>query len=93
MKTNGFTLIELIVVVAILAILAAIGIPYYKEYRLFNYNLIKKKKIEIIYVDIVVGNYHLDMLSEIVEQFPSGCANIDEIKGVLVFYDISNCYQ
>ena len=32
MKTNGFTLIELIVVVAILAILAAIGIPYYKEY-------------------------------------------------------------
>jgi len=31
-RNNGFTLIELIVVVAILAILAAIGIPYYKEY-------------------------------------------------------------
>jgi hypothetical protein len=67
--------------------------PYYKEYKIFNYDLILKKKIEIIYVDIVLGNYHLDMLSEIVEQFPSGCANIGKIEGVLVFYDISNCYQ
>ena len=67
--------------------------PYYKEYMIFTYDLILKKKIEIIYVDIVLGDYHFDMLSKILELFPSGCSKIDKIEGVLVSYDISNCYQ
>ena len=67
--------------------------PYYKEYMTFNYNLILKKKIEIIYVDIVIGDYYFNMLSEILELFPSGCSKIGKIEGVLASYDISECYQ
>jgi hypothetical protein len=67
--------------------------PYYDEYFKFNYNLILKKKIEIIYVDKAIGEYHLNMFNKMLKLFPSGCANTEKTEDVLVSYDMSNCYQ
>ena len=67
--------------------------PYYDEYFKFNYNLILKKKIEIIYVDKAIGEYHLNMFNKMLKLFPSECANTEKTEDVLVSYDMSNCYQ
>ena len=66
--------------------------PFYYEYLIFNYNLILKNKIEIIVMDKKLGKYHFDLFGEIMNKFPSGCANINESNKMLITYDITNCH-
>jgi len=65
--------------------------PYYKEYLKFNYNLLLKKKIEIIYIDVDVGDYHLKLFNEILEFFPPKCAKINKIEEIIITYNITDC--
>lgn len=67
--------------------------PYYNDYLVFNYNILKKKKIEVIYIDKKLGNYHLDLFNEILKKFPNNCKNISIIQDLLIKYDISACYN
>ena len=62
--------------------------PYYKNYLLFNYDKIIKNKIEIIYIDISLGKYQLDLFEEIFKKLPKDCANFNKIEDVLYKFDI-----
>ena len=64
----------------------------YDEYLLFNYNIILKNKIEVIYIDSNLGKYHLDLFNKIFEKFPMECSNMNIIEDVLFKFDISSCY-
>mgnify|MGYP001326473303 CR=1 FL=1 len=66
--------------------------PYYKDYLFFNSNILKKKKIEIIYIEKKLGNYHLDLFNEIMKDFPANCKQISNIQDLLIKYDISKCH-
>ncbi len=66
--------------------------PFYEEYVLFNYQIILKNKIEIIYIDSKLGKYPLDLLNEVFTKFPNDCANMNKIEDVLFKFDISSCY-
>ena len=67
--------------------------PYYRDYLVFNSNILEKKKIEVIYIDKKLGNYHLDLLNEMLKKFPNNCKNISIIQDLLIKYDISACYN
>jgi len=67
--------------------------PYYKNYLLFNYDKIIKNKIEIIYIDISLGKYQLDLFEEIFKKLPTDCADFNKIEDVLYKFDISSCYN
>ena len=66
---------------------------YYYQYLLFNYNLIIKNKIEVIYIDTNLGDYQIELYDEILKKFSPGCSNFNEIDEILYKYDISSCYN
>ena len=66
---------------------------YYKDYLQFNYNLILRKKIDKIYIEVEIGEYYTNMTEEILNFFPSNCSKTEEIEDVLIVYDISNCFK
>lgn len=66
---------------------------YYENYLNFNYQIITKKNIEVIYVDMDIINYQKELLNDILNFLPSNCAKIYNIKDIILAYDISNCYR
>ncbi len=66
--------------------------PFYDDYLSFIYKQIKKNRIKLIFVDVNLGNYHLELFEEILKKFPPSCSNLTVIQDVLIRYDISSCY-
>ncbi len=67
--------------------------PYYEKYLMFNYNLIVKKKIEVIYIDLNLGSYQKKLFNKLFKRLPLGCVNSYNLKDYLIKYDISSCFN
>ena len=66
---------------------------FYEEYLLFNYDVIIKNKIEVIYIDLSLGKYQLDLFNKIFKKLPVGCVKSNKIEKVLYKFDLSSCYN
>ena len=67
--------------------------PFYRDYLLFYNNIIIKNKIEVIYVDLNLGKYHLNLFNEIFKNFPADCVDFNKIEEVLYKFDLTSCYN
>ena len=71
----------------------SINNSFYDDYLAFVYNVISKKRIEVIYIDVNLGKYQLDLFNKIRKKLPPDCSIMDEIEDVLYKIDISTCYH
>ena len=60
---------------------------------LFNYDLIIKNKIEVIYIDLSLGKYQLDLFNKIFKKLPVDCVESNKIEEVLYKFNLSSCYN
>jgi len=57
-KISGFTIIELMIVISILAVLATIGIPYYQDYKdRINFN---HAMVDILAIEALIEHFYTD---------------------------------
>ena len=66
---------------------------FYEEYLLFNYDVIIKNKIEVIYIDLSLEKYQLDLFNKIFKKLPVNCVVSNKIEEVLYKFDLSFCYN
>jgi len=73
---HGFTLLELLIIIAILGILSAIAIPYYEKY------IIKARLVEVEHAMAVVKSAVSEYHQEKGDSWPN-CPSLNEIRSSL----------